>query len=511
MSKKPLRKLKSKITLGLDDYIQSKIEEDEMPPELPPQARSKTETSYNRPQDNIGTIPEQDYVEGGFDDYGEFDRYGDGFDDFGAISGQARKKHILPISPKPSEQDQGFYQEGSKLTALDKLRVVRWWKGLPEKEQLLSICGALTVAFLGLCAGIVVMITPKEVDTDLVLTTSKKTYELGDVVKIKEKSFINKKETDEEILESVSVYSTLFTDSSKYSYDSDSGIVKSRNKDYLNVGNYNLTFSYKKDGASKEKDVSIIVKDTKKPTFKNFRNRIYVLQGMSGVDLRDYFKATDKSGTVSISCDDSKVNLQTVGSYTMTVKARDASDNVRKKKCQVHVISIEDVKNGKVLSKLADGTDPTDATTAVQNSIQSDKNNEIAAAESAATEAYNNWQSLVSQANAVQSQINQLQTKKATEQNNLNTLKTKLEYAQSKLSEAESNGSDTAVIDSWKEQVEMAQKNYTTYSGQITDLSEIDSEVSKLNKQLLDLQKKASDAQENYNKLNAVLEQKRAS
>ena len=504
MIKKIQNKLKAPITLGLDDYIQAKIEEDELPPELPPQALNKPQKIYSRPQSNFEEEPQEEY----FENY--FDKNFEQIPNTPFLNYSENPESSSSTNPK-NDFEEGFYREGSKIKPPSRFPWVRWWKALSEKEQIVSIAGALTVAFLGLCVGIIMNTGSSEDTQNLVLKTSKKTYELGETVKIKKSTLIDKKKTDEEILDSVSMYSTLFTDVGRYSYDDDSGVVKSRNKDFLNVGKYTVTLSYKKDGNTKEKDVTIVVKDTKKPEFKNFRNRIYVLQGMSGVDLKDYFKATDKSGTVSISCDDSKVDLKTVGSYTMTVKARDASDNVQKKKCQVHVVSIEDVKNGKVLSKLADGTAPSEATTAVNDSIQTDKNNDIASAESAARDAYNNWQSLVSQANAVQSQINQLQSKKTTEQQNLNMLKQKVDYAQSKLDEAEASGQDTNIIDSLKEQLEQAQKNYTTYSGQITDSAEIDQEVAQLNKQLVDLQKKAQAAQENYNNLNNVLQQKKSS
>lgn len=505
MLKKIQNKLKAPITLGLDDYVQSMHDDEKIPPELPPQALNKPQKIYSRPQNKSEETPKEDY----FDDY--FDKEFDQIPNTPFLTYKYKDEDKDILKSPENDPEEGFYREGSKIKAPSRFPWVRWWKPLSEKEQIVSVAGALTVAFLGLCAGIIMNTGSSENAQSLVLKTSKKTYELGETVKIKESSFVDKKKTDEEILDSVSMYSTLFTDTGKYSYDDVTGVVKSRNKDFLNVGKYTVTLSYKKDGVSKEKDVSIVVKDTKKPEFKNFKNRIYVLQGMSGVDLKDYFAATDKSGMVSISCDDSKVDLKTVGSYTMTVKARDASDNVTKKKCQVHVVSIEDVKNGKVLSKLADGSAPSDATTAVNDSIQTDKNNEIASAESAAREAYNNWQSLVSQANAVQSQITQLQNKKSTEQQNLNILKQKVDYAQSKLDEAEASGEDTNIIDSLKEQLEQAQKNYTTYSGQITDSSEIDQEVSQLNKQLLDLQKKASAAKDNYDNLNNILQQKKAS
>ena len=493
MFKKKKDEYNEPISLGLDDYNQSKFDEENMPPELPADALLNPKNKYVTSLDTF----EENSNENFFDYYFE--------------KNSSQHPEDIDLAYSEENSGEGFYQEGSKIKPPSRFPWVRWWKRLTEKQQILAVFAALTVAFLGLCVGIIMIASAPEEKHELVTKTTKKTYELGDEVKIKDFTFINKKETDEEILDTVSVYSTLFTDSSKYSYNSSTGVVKTKDKKYLDVGTYSVTISYKLDGVSKEKDITIKVKDTTKPKFKVFQNRLYVLQGMSGVDFREYFKVTDFSGTAKITCDDSKVNLQNVGTYNMTVKAEDASGNTVKKKCKVHVISIQDVKNGKVLSKLADGTTPSDATTAVNNSIQEDKNNEIASIQNAATSAYNTWQSYLSQANSVQSQINQLQNKKTTEQANLDSLKQKVDYAQEKLDEAESSGSDTSVIDSWKEQLSYAQKNYTTYSGKVTDSSKIDEEVSKLNKQLAELQKKASDAESNYNELSQSLEQAKAS
>ena len=331
--------------------------------------------------------------------------------------------------------------------------------------------------------------------SDIVLKDYKKTYEYGTPVKIKESTFVDKKKTDKELLKTVNIYSTLFSNPNSYVYDSDTGLVKSKESDYLDVGEYIITLSYKKDGKTVEKDVSIKVKDTKAPEFVDFKSRIYVLKDNS-VNFKGFFKAKDLSGDVKIECKDDLVDIKTAGKYDMLVIAKDKSGNKTKEKCTVHVITADDIKNGKQLTNLADGSTPL----GVQQTLLENSKKEADSLKEKvdqALEAYNKAHSYTA---TCEQNVRDISTSITNAQATVDNLKQALSYYESQLDDAKKNNEGDDAIAYWQNQVTSTQSKYKEALS-ANDVTSLKKDLEDANKELLKAQTAEKVAEENYNKL----------
>ena len=168
--------------------------------------------------------------------------------------------------------------------------------------------------------------------------SKEKVIELGDTVSLSAKEFL-KKDTPKKVLKEVSVKSDLKTDSEKYTYDKEKETVTSKDKDFLDVGKYEVELSLDKE----KETVNLEVKDTTPPKFKDFKEEIKIEQNAENVKLEDYFKADDLSET-TIKVEDKALDVSKVGSYEINVIATDEYDNKEEKESKVTVVSTEEAK-----------------------------------------------------------------------------------------------------------------------------------------------------------------------
>lgn len=168
--------------------------------------------------------------------------------------------------------------------------------------------------------------------------SKEKVIELGDTVSLNAKEFL-KKDTPKKVLKEVSVKSDLKTDSEKYTYDKEKETVISKDKDFLDVGKYEVELSLDKE----KETVNLEVKDTTPPKFKDFKEEIKIEQNAENVKLEDYFKAEDLSET-TIKVEDKGLDVSKVGSYEINVIATDKYDNKEEKESKVTVVSTEEAK-----------------------------------------------------------------------------------------------------------------------------------------------------------------------
>lgn len=168
--------------------------------------------------------------------------------------------------------------------------------------------------------------------------SKEKVIELGDTVSLSAKEFL-KKDTPKKVLKEVSVKSDLKTDSEKYTYDKEKETVTSKDKDFLDVGKYEVELSLDKE----KETVNLEVKDTTPPKFKDFKEEIKIEQNAENVKLEDYFKADDLSET-TIKVEDKGLDVSKVGSYEINVIATDKYDNKEEKESKVTVVSTEEAK-----------------------------------------------------------------------------------------------------------------------------------------------------------------------
>lgn len=101
-------------------------------------------------------------------------------------------------------------------------------------------------------------------------------------------------------------------------------------EEYDNIGRYTVKLTYKKEVAK----VKVIVEDTTKPKFNNINS----FESIAGVEVKwdDYIKATDLA-EVDLKIDDSSVDINKVGEYTLKATAKDESGNEEKKEIKVSI------------------------------------------------------------------------------------------------------------------------------------------------------------------------------
>lgn len=115
-------------------------------------------------------------------------------------------------------------------------------------------------------------------------------FEYGEAIKLEPKTFLSN-DVEENVLSSVELTSDLMSNAEKYTFDKKKFTVTSKDKKYLDVGEYEVSLKYSKES----KDVPFEVKDTKAPVFEDFLTEIRIEQNAEDVDLKDYFKANDLS------------------------------------------------------------------------------------------------------------------------------------------------------------------------------------------------------------------------
>lgn len=123
----------------------------------------------------------------------------------------------------------------------------------------------------------------------------------------------------------------------------------SQNLEHLNVGEYNLTITYKKTS----KNIMIRVVDTIPPEFINFNDLITLEQNSIDVDLLSFFKAQDLT-EVRIEIEED-YNLSEVGEYTTKVIAIDENNNKTEKTTIIKVIDFDAAKKEGSISKNLNG------------------------------------------------------------------------------------------------------------------------------------------------------------
>lgn len=145
-------------------------------------------------------------------------------------------------------------------------------------------------------------------------------YEYGEVIELEPSDLIdtNKKE----ILDSVVIdLSTLTIE---------------EGKDYPEVGEYTVEFTYKTMFKEKSGKVKVNVEDTVKPEINNKQEQIEVNFEESDHDFNQYFEVSDLSET-TVEIDTSQVDFNTAGEYTAYICATDAHDNETEKEFKVIV------------------------------------------------------------------------------------------------------------------------------------------------------------------------------
>lgn len=220
------------------------------------------------------------------------------------------------------------------------------------KKKVYAGIGGVTVLALAIIVGAVYMINENK--EKLIIKNEVVKVELGEDVSLKPSDYLAE-EMSKENVNSTTLKSDLLTNTEKYTVDEEKQTVKTKDKDYLEVGKYKVTLSLNKE----IKDVTVEVADTTAPVFKDLKKEIKIEQNAEDVDYAKYFKADDLS-KVKIKVDAKKVDLAKVGEYEVEVTATDAYDNKTTEKAKIIVV---DADKADEVTETNDGEKPISAET----------------------------------------------------------------------------------------------------------------------------------------------------
>ena len=211
-----------------------------------------------------------------------------------------------------------------------------------KKKKIIVGCVA-GVLVIG-CAGAVIYSTSSS--KELVLASDEVKAEFGQRVSTNVADYLdaNKSGDVDKIIKD-----TKEKDDLKYvtvtNKDENGNVVSKEEKDYPKVGNYEISFTYKKEKAT----VKVTVKDTTKPEIEAPES-IDVIQytDLSTFNFGELLKATDYSDVKDWKIDTSKVDVNTIGSYELKVSIQDKYKNKASKKLKVNIVQAPAVAEGEV-------------------------------------------------------------------------------------------------------------------------------------------------------------------
>lgn len=211
-----------------------------------------------------------------------------------------------------------------------------------KKKKIIAGClaGVLVIG----CAGAVILNTSSS--KELVLASDEVKAEFGQRVSTNVADYLdaNKSGDVDKIIKD-----TKEKDNLKYvtviNKDENGNVVSKEEKDYPKVGNYEISFTHKKEKAT----VKVTVKDTTKPEIEAPES-IDVIQytDLSTFNFGELLKATDYSDVKDWKIDTSKVDVNTIGSYELKVSIQDKYKNKATKKLTVNVVEAPAVAEGEV-------------------------------------------------------------------------------------------------------------------------------------------------------------------
>lgn len=211
-----------------------------------------------------------------------------------------------------------------------------------RKKKVIAGCVA-GVLVIG-CAGAIILNTSSS--KELVLASDEVKAEFGQRVSTNIADYLdaNKSGDVDKIIKD-----TKEKDNLKYvtvtNKDEQGNVVSKEEKDYPQVGNYEINFTYKKEKQS----VKVTVKDTKAPEI-TAPDSIDVIQytDLSTFNFGELLQATDYSDVKDWKIDTSKVDVNTIGTYDLKVTIQDKYKNKASKKLKVNIVQAPEVGEGEV-------------------------------------------------------------------------------------------------------------------------------------------------------------------
>ena len=182
----------------------------------------------------------------------------------------------------------------------------------------------------------------------LILATDDIKAELGQKVSTDVTDYLDYDKISKDVLNDV-IKNTKEKDDLKYvtvtNKDENGNIISKEEKDYTKVGNYEISFTYKKEKAT----VKVSVKDTTKPEIEAPESfDILQYTDLSQFKFAELFQVTDYSDVKDWKIDTSKVDVNTIGSYELKASIQDKYKNKATKKITVNVVESPQLAEGEV-------------------------------------------------------------------------------------------------------------------------------------------------------------------
>lgn len=211
-----------------------------------------------------------------------------------------------------------------------------------KKKKVIAGCvaGVLVIGVAG------AVILNNNGSKDLVLTSNEVDAEFGQRVSTNVADYLDANKSGE--VDKI-IKDTKEKDDLKYvtvtNKDENGNVVSKEEKDYPKVGNYEISFTYKKEKAT----VKVTVKDTTAPEI-TAPDSIDVIQytDLSTFNFGELLQATDYSDVKDWKIDTSKVDVNTIGSYELKVSIQDKYKNKATKKLKVNIVQAPEVAEGEV-------------------------------------------------------------------------------------------------------------------------------------------------------------------
>lgn len=208
------------------------------------------------------------------------------------------------------------------------LALIQALRKVKRKKRRRFVFILLLMTVIIACTGIYLIKHPKQL---LFTKNDTFTIELGNSVSIKPQDYLDKNKTDEDAYKNCQLTSSILKNQDEYTVTDDKKIV-SKDKNYLNVGEYKFKITY----LSQNQTITVNVVDTTKPVFEIFTKNIEVEAETKEIKWTDYYQATDLTD-VKIDVDDSNVDLNKAGTYKIKVTATDKNGNSVTKNAEVSV------------------------------------------------------------------------------------------------------------------------------------------------------------------------------
>lgn len=201
---------------------------------------------------------------------------------------------------------------------------------------------------VGLVLGAVKVLFCDFQQSEFILKFDTINVELGQTVSTDIDSYLDKNKLSNKVVKKI-IKETEGKDNLKYvkviNKDENGKVISKEEKDYPEVGNYEMHFIYENEVAT----IKVIVKDTAKPEIKAPTSiDIFQYTDLSTFNFDELLESMDYSDVKDWIVNTSKVDVNTVGTNKLKVSIQDKYKNKASKKLKVNVVQALEVAEGEV-------------------------------------------------------------------------------------------------------------------------------------------------------------------